>query len=81
VAERSLAQVLAALPAWERAQLEEQLSTASEALWRARQALSQPHAAVTSLATWRTDLRAVTQALAAADAAVAPNAPNDAPGR
>jgi hypothetical protein len=77
VPERVLAQVLVTLPPAERAQLEQRLSTASKALWQARRALSEPHASETSLAAWRADFSAVGQALAAADAVVAPHAAGD----
>jgi hypothetical protein len=79
MSERSLAQVLAALPAGERTRLEKRLSRASQAVWRARQALCAPHAAETTLTAWRGHLDAAGQALAAADAVVAPHAAREAP--
>jgi hypothetical protein len=72
VSERSLAEALAALPAAERAQLEQRLSTASLAVWQARQALAAPHTAETRLSAWRAYLRRGRGALAAADAVMAP---------
>jgi hypothetical protein len=79
VPEQTLAEVLAKLPAGERAQLEKQLSRASRAVWRARQALSTPYTAETSLLAWRAYLRRAREALAAADAAAAPYAPREEP--
>jgi len=72
--DRPLAEVLVAVPVEERTLLEQQLSRASIAVWRARRALGAPHLPEASLTAWRAYLHKAEDALAAADAVVAPRA-------
>ncbi len=67
MAEQLLAPVLARLSRAERGRLEQQLGTASKALWQARRALDEPYASQTSLTAWRETLHAVLEAATAAE--------------
>ena len=65
--ESTVAQGLARLPQAERARLKKQLTTASIAVWRARQGLDEPQASQIAVSAWRASVRRAIEALATAE--------------